>query len=70
MRHWQAATLLFFGFLVTGPSAVAQEDTKKKVRPPNVVVILVDDLGYGDLSFLGSPDMKSPRIDSLAKDGT
>jgi len=63
MRH-PAATLLLLGLLAA--PAGAQEDA----RPPNVVVILVDDLGYVDLSFLGSPDMRTPRIDSLARDGT
>lgn len=36
---------------------------------PNVVVILVDDLGYADLGCQGSRDVMSPRIDSLAADG-
>jgi len=66
MRHRQAATHLLFVLFAAAPSSVAQEET----RPPNVVVILVDDLGYVDLSFLGSADMRTPRIDSLARDGT
>ena len=37
--------------------------------PPNVVVILVDDLGYGDLSIYGGPNVQTPRIDSLGKEG-
>jgi arylsulfatase A-like enzyme len=32
---------------------------------PNVVVVIVDDLGYGDLSCHGSPFVKTPRIDAL-----
>jgi arylsulfatase A-like enzyme len=38
-------------------------------RRPNVVLILVDDLGYADLGVQGSPDVVSPNIDSLAKQG-
>ena len=38
--------------------------------PPNVVIILADDMGYNDLSCFGSPSIRTPRIDSLAKDGT
>ena len=34
----------------------------------NVVIILVDDLGYGDLSYTGHPTIKSPNIDKLAED--
>ena len=36
---------------------------------PNVLLILVDDLGYADLGCQGSRDVKTPRIDSLAADG-
>jgi arylsulfatase A-like enzyme len=37
--------------------------------PPNVVVILADDLGWGDLSGSGNTNLKTPHIDSLATDG-
>ena len=36
---------------------------------PNIVLILVDDLGYGDLSYMGAPDLKSPNIDWIAEQG-
>lgn len=38
-------------------------------RPPNVIVILVDDAGYGDFGFQGSKTMRTPNIDGLARDG-
>ena len=36
---------------------------------PNILLILVDDLGYGDLSSYGAKDLKSPHIDRLVRQG-
>jgi len=36
---------------------------------PNVIVILADDLGYGDLAIYGNPDLKTPHLDRLAHNG-
>jgi len=36
---------------------------------PNIIFILADDLGYGDLSCYGAKDIKTPQIDQLANDG-
>ncbi|MBM3727661.1 MAG: sulfatase [Acidobacteria bacterium] len=38
-------------------------------RRPNFVLILADDLGYGDIGCYGSPDVPTPHLDSLARDG-
>src|SRR5437867_3767020 len=37
---------------------------------PNVLFILADDLGYGDLSCYGRPDYRTPVLDGLARQGT
>jgi len=36
---------------------------------PNVIVIFTDDLGYGDLSSYGSPNIRTPHLDKLASEG-
>jgi arylsulfatase A-like enzyme len=42
----------------------AAEDT-----PPNIVLIMTDDMGWADLTSYGAPDINTPNIDSLARDG-
>src|SRR6478672_9405568 len=47
-----------------GPTAAAQGAER-----PNIVVILADDQGWGDLSVNGNTNLSTPHIDSLARDG-
>jgi len=55
--------LILLLVLVPWGKALAQ------AQPPNIVVILVDDLGYGDLSSYGATDLQTPHIDRLAEAG-
>ena len=55
-------------FLSAAAAIPAQAQTPAK-RPPNVVFILADDLGYADPGCYGQRDIQTPNIDSLARDG-
>lgn len=50
----------------TTTHATQQPDT----RPPNVLLVYFDDLGYGDLSCYGSSLIHTPHLDQLAREGT
>ena len=55
-----------FRGLLTLAAACAPAQTKRK---PNLIIILADDLGYGDVGCYGSPDVATPNIDALARAG-
>jgi arylsulfatase A len=57
----RAAVVLLVSAVVI-PSAVAE-------GRPNVVLMMADDLGYNDLSCYGSTRIRTPHLDSLARDG-
>ena len=42
---------------------------RAEARPPNVVLIFADDLGYGDLGCYGATKVQTPHIDKLAAEG-
>ncbi len=43
--------------------------TAQNSQKPNIIIIFNDDLGYQDLGCYGSPNIKTPRVDQLAKEG-
>lgn len=55
----------WFGTLLYCCSMLALGQT----RAPNIIFIMTDDLGYGDLSSYGAPDLRTPTLDRLAREG-
>lgn len=57
--------------LATGQAWALPEAPQKQGKPkPNIIFILADDLGYGDLGVFGQEKIKTPNIDRLAAEGT
>jgi len=63
--NFRIATVL----LVTFYLGAFIDSYKCYANKPNIVVIMADDLGYGDLQCYGHPRVKTPNIDQLARDG-
>ncbi|WP_422348548.1 arylsulfatase [Flagellimonas sp.] len=55
-------------FVLCKPSKKSEE-VQETLKTPNIIYILADDLGYGDLSFTGQQHFNTPNIDKLARDG-
>ncbi len=64
---------LWAAVALTGGPVGAQPEPKKGTgrasRKPNVLLIITDDLGYGDLGFQGGKDIPTPNLDALAAGG-
>src|SRR5574342_680744 len=58
--------VLLFAALFLGASAPARG---QHPNPPNVGLVIMDDMGYGDLGSYGGPDARTPNIDRLAREG-
>ncbi len=65
MKKFQLFALIV---LLWSPSAASQSRVVKASKP-NIVMILMDDLGYGDIGSYGAPDAKTPNIDRIAREG-
>ena len=63
------STLVLLSLLVVLPDPVFASGPKNKKQKPNIVLIVVDDLGYGELGCQGNPQIPTPHIDALAKNG-
>jgi len=58
--------ILLAGLLTTSASALSAADAS---RPPNFIVILMDDMGWRDVGFMGNEFVETPHLDRLAAGG-
>ncbi|MDF1815952.1 MAG: sulfatase [Verrucomicrobiales bacterium] len=61
MMNFRISLLLFLGYFFPVTAFPAER--------PNILFIMADDLGYGDLSCYGAEDLNTPNIDQLAEEG-
>jgi len=67
-----APFVVAFAFVIANAwtaTSLADSPDNKRNAQPNIVVIMADDLGYGDVSCYGATMLETPHIDQLAKEG-
>ena len=72
MKSRNYAGISLLASLAACNSATAETVQKNSTQPPqkpNVIVILADDLGYGDLKCYGAKNVETPHVDKLASEG-
>jgi arylsulfatase A len=68
MRQLPAVLVVALALLAAG-DLQAQAPTTAAAHPPNVVFVLADDLGYGELGCFGQTKIRTPHLDRLAAEG-
>lgn len=67
---WRCILIFIAGVIgLSSANIVAQRRAQSAVSKPNVVLIIMDDLGYGDLGSYGVRDARTPNLDRLAREG-
>jgi len=62
---WQVIGFVWLGAVLASVAA----ESPSPARRPHLLVIMVDDLGWGDLGCYGAPDLRTPHLDRLAAEG-
>lgn len=68
MKHFKYYLFPIFVFYLCSCNSPKMDVTNDEIKP-NIIFILADDLGYGDLGITGQTKIETPHLDRLAKEG-
>ena len=61
--------IVFLSLIISGCGQQKKGNTEPSLTRPNIIIVFIDDMGYGDLGCYGSETIRTPRIDKLAGEG-
>src|SRR4051794_38682620 len=69
--RWTQIAFIFIGAALSAKSIFAADKvgSPKDSRPPNMVIIFIDDMGYADIGPFGATAYKTPHLDRMASAG-
>ena len=59
----------FFSLTTGCMKSIESPEDKNVERPPNIILIVTDDMGYGDISPYGNPTARTPNFERMAQEG-
>ena len=68
-RQIKIVTAFLIVTILATANIVAQQSPQRLISQPNVVLIIMDDMGYGDIGSYGGRDARTPNLDGLAREG-
>jgi arylsulfatase A-like enzyme len=69
MRCLPLPLLLLIAFPFPARAGGPADRPAEPIKKPNILIVLADDQGWGDLTLNGNPSLRTPHVDSLARDG-
>ena len=69
-RRYARTSLAWLGAALAMSMGMGFASGAEDQRPPNIILIVADDVGWGDVGFNGRTEWSTPNLDRLARQGT